>query len=143
MSKSMETNTAAIYLRKSTEDDGKSVGQQERKLRNKAEELGINIAAVYREDDGTSASSVTNDHRPEFERCLADFKAGEFDTIMVWDMDRWTRKGATEAGQLLDLLSKHNGRLIDMTLRERWATWTREPFTSTSPSHISVWEKTA
>ena len=29
MSKSMETNTAAIYLRKSTEDDGKSVAQQE------------------------------------------------------------------------------------------------------------------
>jgi hypothetical protein len=30
MYKSMETNTAAIYLRRSTEDDGKSVGQQER-----------------------------------------------------------------------------------------------------------------
>ena len=30
MSKSMENNTAAIYLRRSTEDDGKSVGQQER-----------------------------------------------------------------------------------------------------------------
>ena len=29
MSKSMETNTTAIYRRKSTEDDGKSVGQQE------------------------------------------------------------------------------------------------------------------
>ena len=39
----------------------------------------------------------------------------------------------------LDLMARHAG----MTLRERWATWTREPFTSTSPSHISVWEKTA
>ena len=38
----------------------------------------------------------------------------------------------------LDLMARHAG----MTLRERWATWTREPFTSTSPSHISVWEKT-
>ena len=28
----METNTAAIYLRRSTEDDGKSVGQQDRGL---------------------------------------------------------------------------------------------------------------
>ncbi len=143
MSKNMETNTAAIYLRKSTEDDGKSVAQQERDIRARAGQLGIDVISVYREDDGTSASSVTNHNRPQFERCLADFKAGEFDTIMVWDMDRWTRKGATEAGQLLDLLSKLNGRLIDMTLRERWATWTREPFTSTSPSHISVWEKTA
>lgn len=39
MSKSMETNTAAIYLRKSTEDDGKSVAQQERELRTKADQL--------------------------------------------------------------------------------------------------------
>jgi len=37
----------------------------------------------------------------------------------------------------LDLMARHAG----MTLSERWATWTREPFTSTSPSHISVWEK--
>ena len=28
----METNTAAIYLQKSTEDDSKSIGQQEREL---------------------------------------------------------------------------------------------------------------
>ena len=55
MSKSMETNTAAIYLRRSTEDYGKSVGQQERTLRNKAEDLDINIVAIYREDDGEEA----------------------------------------------------------------------------------------
>ncbi len=55
MSKSMETNTAAIYLRKSTEDDGKLAGQQERTLRNKAEDLDINIVAIYREDDGEEA----------------------------------------------------------------------------------------
>jgi DNA invertase Pin-like site-specific DNA recombinase len=39
--KDMETNTAAIYLRKSTEDEGKSVAAQERQLRTKAEQLGI------------------------------------------------------------------------------------------------------
>ena len=50
MSKSMETNTAAIYLRKSTEDDGKSVAQQERELRTKADQLGVNVVSVYRED---------------------------------------------------------------------------------------------
>jgi SAM-dependent methyltransferase len=38
----------------------------------------------------------------------------------------------------LDLMA----RMAGMTLRERWASWTREPFTSTSDSHISVWEKT-
>jgi hypothetical protein len=32
-------------------------------------------------------------------------------------------------------------RLAGMTLRERWGDWHREPFTSESRNHISVWEK--
>jgi hypothetical protein len=32
-------------------------------------------------------------------------------------------------------------RLAGMTLRERWAGWRREPFTSDSTEHVSVWEK--
>jgi hypothetical protein len=38
----------------------------------------------------------------------------------------------------LDLMA----RLAGMRLRERWADWRREPFTSESRSHVSVWEKT-
>jgi SAM-dependent methyltransferase len=37
----------------------------------------------------------------------------------------------------LDLMA----RLSGMTLRERWSDWSREPFTSDSASHVSVWEK--
>jgi SAM-dependent methyltransferase len=37
----------------------------------------------------------------------------------------------------LDLMA----RLAGMTLRERWGGWTREPFTSESAQHVSVWEK--
>jgi SAM-dependent methyltransferase len=37
----------------------------------------------------------------------------------------------------LDLMA----RLAGMTLRERWSGWTREPFTSESTSHVSVWQK--
>jgi SAM-dependent methyltransferase len=39
----------------------------------------------------------------------------------------------------LDLMA----RLAGMTLRERWAGWRREPFTSESRMHVSVWEKAA
>ncbi len=39
----------------------------------------------------------------------------------------------------LDLMA----RLAGMRLRERWSGWKREPFTSDSTKHISVWEKTA
>jgi hypothetical protein len=37
----------------------------------------------------------------------------------------------------LDLMA----RLAGLALRERWSGWTREPFTSDSRSHISVWQK--
>src|SRR5512133_1119765 len=37
----------------------------------------------------------------------------------------------------LDLMA----RLAGMTLRERWSGWNREPFTSESRRHISVWER--
>jgi SAM-dependent methyltransferase len=37
----------------------------------------------------------------------------------------------------LDLMA----RLAGMALRERWSGWKREPFTSDSRNHISVWQK--
>jgi SAM-dependent methyltransferase len=39
----------------------------------------------------------------------------------------------------LDLMARLGG----MTLRERWAGWKQEPFTSESTMHVSVWEKPA
>jgi len=39
----------------------------------------------------------------------------------------------------LDLMAQ----LAGMKLRERWAGWMREPFTSESSQHVSVWENTA
>jgi SAM-dependent methyltransferase len=39
----------------------------------------------------------------------------------------------------LDLMA----RLAGMTLRERWASFTREPFTGDSTQHVSVWQKPA
>jgi SAM-dependent methyltransferase len=39
----------------------------------------------------------------------------------------------------LDLMA----RLAGLTLRERWSSWEREPFTSDSRSHVSVWEKSS
>jgi hypothetical protein len=39
----------------------------------------------------------------------------------------------------LDLMA----RLAGMRLRERWGGWKKEPFTSASHKHVSVWEKVA
>jgi hypothetical protein len=37
----------------------------------------------------------------------------------------------------LDLMAQ----LAGLRLRERWDGWTREPFTSESRQHVSIWEK--
>jgi hypothetical protein len=39
----------------------------------------------------------------------------------------------------LDLMAQ----LAGMRLRDRWAGWRREPFTSDSGQHVSVWERPA
>jgi SAM-dependent methyltransferase len=57
----------------------------------------------------------------------------------------WLEDGAFEERSIpfryvwpaeLDLM----GRLAGMRLRERWSGWRREPFTSDSTKHVSVWE---
>jgi SAM-dependent methyltransferase len=52
---------------------------------------------------------------------------GEYSTIPFWYV--WSAE--------LDLMAQ----LAGMRLRERWDGWTREPFTSDSHQHLSVWEK--
>ena len=56
---------------------------------------------------------------------------GEFETFSAPFRYVWPSE--------LDLMA----RLAGMTLRERWSDWNREPFTSDSMSHISVWQKSS
>jgi hypothetical protein len=67
-------------------------------------------------------------------------------TQIAWSHHYWISEGRAETFSApfryvwpseLDLMA----RLAGMRLRERWADWTRAPFTSASRSHISVWEK--
>ena len=39
----------------------------------------------------------------------------------------------------LDLMA----RIAGLRPRDRWAGWTRAPFTATSTAHVSVWQKPA
>jgi SAM-dependent methyltransferase len=63
----------------------------------------------------------------------------------------WSHHYWLAGGQLETLSTPHRylwpseldlmARIAGMTLRERFADWNREPFTSDSQSHISVWRK--
>jgi SAM-dependent methyltransferase len=54
-----------------------------------------------------------------------------------WQLRSIPFRGATPAE--LDLMA----RIAGLRLRERWGDWTREPFTSGSTKHVSVWEQAA
>jgi hypothetical protein len=74
-----------------------------------------------------------------------------FDTIDVatqssWSHHYWFVDGGTKTFSApfryvwpseLDLMA----RLAGLARRDRWSDWNREPFTSTSRSHVSVWQK--
>jgi SAM-dependent methyltransferase len=52
-------------------------------------------------------------------------------------LERWSMPFRYVWPSELDLMAQ----LAGMTLRERWGSWTRAPFTSASTTHVSVWER--
>jgi SAM-dependent methyltransferase len=76
------------------------------------------------------------------------FEEYDFATQIAFSHHYWLEHGTLETFSApfryvwpseLDLMA----RLAGMSLRERWAGWTREPFTSESRSHVSIWEAAA
>ena len=76
------------------------------------------------------------------------FEEFDFATQIAYSHHYWAVDGRLEVFSApyryvwpseLDLMA----RLAGMTLCERWSGWNREPFTSDSTTHVSVWEKTA
>jgi SAM-dependent methyltransferase len=85
-----------------------------------------------------------------FTRTATHLGFEEFDTAnqIAFSYHYWLDSGELETFSApfryawpaeLDLMAQ----LAGMTLRERWSNWHRQPFTSDSPEHISVWQKNA
>lgn len=80
---------AALYARVSSAEqvEGHSLDFQLQDMKLAAQRDGFEVAAEYR-DEGFSAKT---DKRPEFQRMIADAKAGRFVRIYVWKFDRFAR----------------------------------------------------
>jgi DNA invertase Pin-like site-specific DNA recombinase len=78
---------AGCYLRISSDPDDERDGVDRQKEDTTAlcEVQGWTVAGFY-EDDNRSASN--GKERPEWDRLLADIKAGKIDAIAAWDQDR-------------------------------------------------------
>ena len=98
------TTRTAIYVRISSDPAGKRLGvtRQLADCRKKAKTMGWTVAAVY-EDNDVSAS--TGKVRPAYQRMLTDLEAGRLDAVIVWDLDRLTRR-PIEVEQFIDLADR-------------------------------------
>lgn len=107
--------SAAIYVRRSSRKDlglNRSLMEQEAECRDLAERYGLDVVRLYSEREGTGASSRSRKARPQWEAALAALDKGEeYQTLVVWSLDRADRRGADT---LAGLLTRHaaSGRRI-------------------------------
>lgn len=81
---------AALYARVSTVGHGQDVGLQLDELRQVAAQRGWEVVGTY-EDAGVSGAKAS---RPALDRLLDDARAGRFDLVAVWKLDRLARSVA-------------------------------------------------
>ena len=97
-----ETRRAAIYARVSdksqAEDDKTSISEQLGDMEAYCAERGYAITACCQE-----VGRGWSKQRPEFQRMLADARAGRFDTIVCWKSDRLSR-GMYPAAALMEVV---------------------------------------
>jgi site-specific DNA recombinase len=82
---------AAIYLRISLDRTGEGAGVDRQREACKAflSYKGWDLEAEYVDN---SVSATRGKPRPEYERLIADVRAGRLDAVVVWKLDRLTRR---------------------------------------------------
>lgn len=94
---------AAIYERISDDREGRELGvdRQDKDCQALTRREGLTVFDVYRDND-ISASTNSRKPRPEYNRLIADAKAGRFSVIVAYTSGRLTRR-PREHEDLIDL----------------------------------------
>ncbi len=107
-----DTIPAVAYLRRSTDKQEQSIGDQRLEIARHAEEQGYQIIREY-VDDAISGTSA--DERPGFQRMIADAARGDFAAVIVWNSDRFSRGDVTETEHYRYLLRQANVKVLSVT----------------------------
>ena len=84
-------NRAGIYARLSNADENStSTKRQEKDCREHAKSLGLEVVDEF-VDEGISG--YRDVERPAFDEAIEALVRGDFDTLIVWKLDRLTRRG--------------------------------------------------
>ncbi|NGT94635.1 recombinase family protein [Clostridium perfringens] len=113
----------AIYCRVSTEEqseNGYSIDEQERLLEEWCKKMGYVIYKCY-SDRGISGKNIKD--RPALKELLSDAKAGKFDMVISWKINRISRK-LEDVLKIVNLLEKN-----DITFKSY-----SEPFETDTPA---------
>jgi DNA invertase Pin-like site-specific DNA recombinase len=92
----------AIYARVSTKDKGQDPENQLAQLREFAHAHGWEVVREYVDH----VSGKTSD-RTQFKRLFADAAKRQFDLVLFWSLDRFSREGALQTLKHLELLASH------------------------------------
>lgn len=90
----------ALYSRVSTKDKGQDVENQVRQLREFCSKQGWQIVRQY-----TDCASGKRSDREEFQRMFSDASRREFDLVLFWSLDRFSREGVYETLMYLQRLT--------------------------------------
>ena len=93
---------AAVYIRVSTRDKGQDTSNQLDQLRSFCRSQNWAIVAEYEDHD-----SGSNPDRTQFKAMLNDAMQRKFDVVLFWALDRFTREGALQTLQYLNVLSSY------------------------------------
>ncbi|MEU1178903.1 recombinase family protein [Streptomyces sp. NPDC005820] len=101
-----------LYLRLSLDRDGKTaIERQEADCRSWAERNGLTVRRVH-VDRGRSGYKTVE--RKGFVTALTAVTAGVVGTLIVWKLDRLSRKGMGQVGRVLDDIEASGGRLVSV-----------------------------
>jgi site-specific DNA recombinase len=101
-----------VYLRQSKDSTGEglAIARQRKDCLRKVADRGWHVIAEYVDND-VSASSTKP--RPAYQAMLAAIEAGEADAVVVWDLDRLTRR-PIEIEHFIDLADRHKIELASV-----------------------------
>lgn len=104
---------AAVYARISQDTAGEGLGvqRQEKACRTKAKALGWEVVESYIDNDLSASKTVP---RPQYDRLIADLESGHVNAVVVYDLDRLTRKPA-ELEVFIELADRKNVSLANVS----------------------------
>lgn len=106
-------SSAGIYVRLSKDREAQtSTERQEADAREYATRMGLEVVEVYADTD--RSAYLAGVKRPGLDSALAALEAGTITTLVVWKLDRLSRRGMGQVGQVLDRLETTGGRIVSV-----------------------------